>query len=121
MGPSLSERILARLWQAEIREINPHFRDDYRIAWITVLNAARGLRDPHLLATYAVLGLHPDKVWPAIVARRKAQLGPLYEEFFPEEGLRAPAQSSPINRAGASSPRKPVQSERDPQWKKRAA
>ena len=38
----LSRRILARLETAEAREPNPHFQDDYRIAWITVLRADRG-------------------------------------------------------------------------------
>lgn len=59
----LSRRILARLETAEAREPNPHFQDDYRIAWITVLRADRGERIPHVSATYAVLGLHPNKVF----------------------------------------------------------
>lgn len=80
--PALSDRVLAHLEDAEAHEPNPHFRDDLRISWITVLNAARGAAEPHVAATYAVLGLHPSKVWPAIVARRKAQLGTLYEDFF---------------------------------------
>lgn len=82
MIPALARRVLARLERAEAYEVNPHLRDDYRISWITVLNAARGAAEPHVAATYAVLGLHPQKVWPAIVARRKAQLGPLYENFY---------------------------------------
>lgn len=82
MIPALARRVLARIEVAEAREIDPWFRDDYRISWITVMNAARGVAEPHVAATYAVLGLHPQKVWPAIVARRKAQLGPLYEEFY---------------------------------------
>ena len=80
--PAFSGRVLSRLEDAEAHELNPHFRDDYRIAWITVLNAARGVAEPHVAATYAVLGLHPSKVWPAIIARRKAQLGALYEGFY---------------------------------------
>jgi hypothetical protein len=96
-----TERVLARLQQAETREENPHFQDDYRIAWITVLRAVRGESLPHVSATYTVLGLHPEKVWPAIVARRRALLGPLYVQFF---GVDLP-------------PKKPVQSERSPSWK----
>ena len=61
-----------------VHEPNPHFRDDYRIAWIAVLRAARGWAIPHVTATYAVLGLHPEKVWPAIVERRKFLLGAAY-------------------------------------------
>lgn len=78
----LTERVLARLDDLEWREANPHYQDDYRIAWITVLRASRGETIPHVSATYSVLGLHPEKVWPAIVERRRAILGPLYEEFF---------------------------------------
>ena len=82
---SFADRVLARLEQRERKEIDPWVRDDIRIAWITVLYAARGESQPHVAASYQVLGLHPDKVWPAIVARRKTQLGRYYEEFFGEE------------------------------------
>jgi hypothetical protein len=75
MCSAIARRILCRLEQAETREPNPHLQDDYRIAWITVLRAARGESIPHVSATYAVLGLHPDKVGPAIEARRRALLG----------------------------------------------
>lgn len=98
MGHSLTSRVLARLEQAEDREINPHFQDDYRIAWITVRRASRGALKAYIAATYAVLGLHPDKVWPAIVERRKALLGADYPRFYPER-LNLP-------------PKKPVQSVR---------
>lgn len=80
--PALSWRVLSRLEDAEAHEVNPHLQTDYRISWITVLRASRGELAAHRSATYAVLGVHPDKVWPAIVARRRAQLGPLYEAFF---------------------------------------
>lgn len=89
MQALLVERVLAELQRAETNEQNPHWQDDYRIAWITVLRAAQGVAEPHTSATYTVLGVHPDKVWPSIVARRKARLGPLYEEFF---GLELPAK-----------------------------
>ena len=96
-SPRLYERVLARLEATELLELNPHYRDDYRISWICVLNAARGVAAPHVLASYSVLGLHPDSVWPAIIARRNAQLGSLcYEHFF---GATAP-------------PKKPTQSVR---------
>jgi hypothetical protein len=104
MGHALTRRILSRLESAETHELNPHFRDDYRIAWITTLYAGRGDAMAHVLATYAVLRLHPDKVWPAIVARRKAQLGAAYERFYP------PSPASV--RSLALPPKKPVQSVR---------
>ncbi len=71
----LSERVVARLAQAEVCESNPHVCDDLRIARLTVAYAASGeavMCSPDVLASYAVLGLHPEKVWPAILARRKA-------------------------------------------------
>jgi hypothetical protein len=100
----LSERILSRLERAEAHEPNPHLQADYRIAWITVIRASRGELWPHVTATYEVLGLHPDKVWPAILARRKALLGPLYEAFY---GVSLP-------------PKKPPQSAAVGEWKRAA-
>ena len=96
MGDSLVRRILLRLGTAEAREVNPHFQDDYRIAWITVLRASRGALHPHVTATYAVLGLHPDKVWPAVLERRRALLGPgvfWKENFLAELPPKKPVQS----------------------------
>ena len=85
---TLSGRVLARLEQAECKEISPWVRDDIRIAWLTVLYASRGEKDAHFWATYRVLGMPPDQVWPSIVERRMAMLGPVYaaryEEFFGE-------------------------------------
>jgi len=91
------QRVLSRLERAEWHEPNPHFQDDYRIAWITVLRASRGELLPHVSAAYAVVGLHPEKIWPAILERRKALLGPLYS---PELALAA----------RAAPPKKPAQS-----------
>jgi len=73
----LADRVLARLEQSETKEIDPWVRDDLRIAWIATLYASQGNPQPFVDATYRVLGLHPEKVWPAIVARRAALLGPL--------------------------------------------
>ncbi len=96
--PAWARRVLFHLEQAEAREPNPHLQADFRIAWITVLYAARGDPLPHVAATYQVLGLHPDLVWSAIVRRRKALLGSCYAEFWGEE-ISLP-------------PKKPVQSEK---------
>jgi len=71
----LAERVLVRLEAAEHKESDVWLRDDIRIAWITTLYASRGNPQPHIDATYKVLGIHPDKVWPAICARRAAILG----------------------------------------------
>lgn len=91
---SLSARVLRRLEVSEKKEVDPWLRDDIRIAWITVLYAARGNPEPHVDATRRVLGVHPSEVWPRIEARRRAQLGALYGVVWGE----------------ASSPRKPMQS-----------
>jgi hypothetical protein len=104
---SMFRRILLRLEQAELCELNPHFRDDYRIAWITVLKAWRGSSEPHVLATYAVLGLHPDRVWDRVVEKRRRLLGVEYPVWYDERGS---YRIEPL--VMASSPRKPVQSER---------
>lgn len=107
-GVDLSERVLASLETSEKTEINPWFRDDIRVAWVTVLYAWRGdcvECSPHVAATYRVLGCHPDQVWPRIVARRRATLGAEYELWFGAE---------------ASSPKKPSTSERNPRWRKAA-
>lgn len=48
-------------------------QDDLQIAWLTCLYAGRGQSHPHVDATVKVLGLHPNKVWPAILAQRLAK------------------------------------------------
>jgi hypothetical protein len=55
----LAERVLLYLEKCEQKEPDAWLRDDIRIAWIT----------------HRVLGLHPDKVWPAIIDRHLAILG----------------------------------------------
>jgi hypothetical protein len=79
--PALVWRILSRLSAAEAQEIDPWLRDDLQIARLILAHASRGdavCCSPHVLATYEVLGLHPEKVWPKILERRKAW-GPLEE------------------------------------------
>lgn len=75
MPANMSGRVISRLVQAEACEYDPHFRDDLRIARLAVHYAATGeasICGPHVLASYMVLGLHPQKVWPKILARRNA-------------------------------------------------
>lgn len=79
LKPKISGRILARLIEAEWQTTDAWVRDDCRIAYLTVLYASRGDRSPHVTGTYKVLGLHPDKIYGAIIERRKAQLGRFYE------------------------------------------
>ena len=98
--------ILCYLEWAETNEPNPHLRDDYRISWITVLRASRGESIPHVTATYAVLGAHPEKVWASILARRRALLGRAYESFWGPVQLSFEWDSQ----RGSLPPKKPAQS-----------
>lgn len=87
--PPLSRRILARLAAALSQEPDPWLRDDLKIARLMVLYAANGEAvscAPQVMASYEVLGLHPEKVWPAIVARRKAKLGSEYSRSYDANG-----------------------------------
>jgi hypothetical protein len=73
-----SERVLARLIQAEAHEAEASYRDDIRIAWLTVLHCQRGDAvqcTPHVLATYEVLGCHPEQVYAKTILRRVAMFG----------------------------------------------
>jgi hypothetical protein len=102
----VTQRILGHLEQAEICEMQPDFQDAFRLAWITVLYAARGEAQPFVHAHYRVYGLHPDRLAAAVEARRRAQLGPFYEVFYP---------NGPFDFVGdpeALPPKKPVESVR---------
>lgn len=79
--PPFSNRVISRLAEAEAQELDPWLCDDLRIARLIVAHAARGdavLCSAHVLASYEVLGVHPEKVWPGILARRDA-LGLVYD------------------------------------------
>jgi hypothetical protein len=95
----LTARVATRLVEAEFREPDAWYRDDYRIARVTLGLARRGSPIPHIEACYRVLGCHPDHVWPRIVARREAARR--------ESVLQAEPK---IIFGGASSPRKPARS-----------
>ena len=82
---ALSGRVLRYLERAEAQEPNRSLQTDYRIAWITVSFASQDRPQPALWASLRVLGSRPEEVWPAIVVRRRAKLGALYEAFFPSE------------------------------------
>jgi hypothetical protein len=96
--PSFTDRILACLIQAEAHENDPWLRDDIRQSFITLSLAENGDPQPFVSASYRMYGLHPDKLWPAIIARREALLGREY-----------------------NSPKKPVQSVRVIEKRKKAA
>ncbi len=92
-GLSLSERVLARLIQSEAHEAQASFRDDIRIAWLTVMHCAKGDAvecSAHVLATYQVLGCHPDVVYDRMMIRRAAAFGTEINRVkFPKKSARS--------------------------------
>jgi hypothetical protein len=66
---TLSQRVAYRLTQIEIREPDAWFRDDLRIARLTVFFASNGNPDPWRYAFWWYLGKTPDKLIPFFVAR----------------------------------------------------
>jgi hypothetical protein len=86
---SISDRLVDYLQEAAIAECNVHFRADYQIATLIVLHCKRGDAvkcSPHVLATYELLGCHPDQVWLNIVKRRKAILRDEYTYWYDAAG-----------------------------------
>lgn len=104
LGVSLTERVLLHLEQSEKKEIDPWYRDDLRIAWITTRWSQHGIpgwslhgyATPYVAATWQVLNCHPDKVFSEITARRKAMLGARYADFF----LQASSPKKPCGSVG---------------------
>ena len=82
----LSDRVMARLIQAEAHEGNPHFRDDYRQSFITLTLASRGNTMPFVVASFQMYGVHPDKVFAAITEKRRAKLGDEYSDWYDSKG-----------------------------------
>lgn len=78
----LSEDVLEYLFWAKSAEEDAWLRDDIAIAIRTVALASEGVQHADVCATYEVLGLHPNEVWPRIVERRKAVLGSLYDSWY---------------------------------------
>jgi len=99
-GSSSADRVLARLIQAEAHESDPWYRDDCRQAFIVLSLALKGESQPFVSASYRMYGLHPDKLYPAILARREALLGPAgasptFKEPVGPGNSRKPPQSIP--------------------------
>jgi len=81
--------VLEYLQAAALQERNPHRRADYQIAARIVDHCQKGDAvecSPHVLATYEVLGWHPDKVWSQIVKHRKAVLRDEYDYWYDAAG-----------------------------------
>lgn len=83
-------RILDRLEKAELSEPDIWFRQDYRQAFICVSLASRGEPQPFVESSYRIYGKHPGKVWPHILATRKAKLGKEFPDWYDAAGNRKP-------------------------------
>ncbi len=84
--PSLSSRVMDRLWQCHCREPRVEFADDYRVAWITVFLASThsGPYDnlkPWSAAFHRYIGETPEKLIPFFMARTYA------DQNFPDKYL----------------------------------
>jgi hypothetical protein len=87
---TLVERIMARLIQAEAHETDIWYRQDYRQAFICVSLASKGNTEPFMVSSYQVYGLHPDKVWPAILHNRQARLAKEFPDWYDAAGNMRP-------------------------------
>jgi hypothetical protein len=83
-------RVLCRLLETELAESDVWFKTDIRQAYITLAFASRGERNPADLASRITLGLPLTRVWEEIVRRRRAILGPYYEQFYDANGRYKP-------------------------------
>jgi len=81
----LTDRILARLIFAEAHEPNAHLKDDYRQSQVCVILAEKGSPIPFMESSYICYGLHPAKVWSAILRNREAWLGTKTEALCSEK------------------------------------
>ncbi len=92
-GSSLSERVLARLIQAEAHEAEASLRTDIRIAWQIVLHCMKGDAvecSPAVLAWYQVVGCHPDQFYDKLMIRRAAMFGTEINRVkFPKKSARS--------------------------------
>ena len=109
-APRQTQNILAYLSRAEWKEPDVWLKDDYRIAWLTVLHCAEGISQPWEYAFWRYLGRHPDKLIPELVARAERHAAM-------ETGQ---SHLSP-NTHAASSPKKPVMSVKQSERRKEQA
>src|SRR5262249_44486234 len=103
-GKTLADRVMARLIQAEAHETNSHLRDDYRQAFICLSLAKRGNTEPFVVSSYQIYGLHPDKVWPAIMAKRAAKLGKEFGQWYSTDGQLLPDVGVPKKPSAPDTP-----------------
>src|SRR5262245_59650826 len=85
-APALSDRVLDRLWKAGNSEADVYLAADIRQAFIVVSLASRGAPQPFVTSSYTMYRIAPDLVWPKIIARRKAQLGEEFSDWYDAAG-----------------------------------
>lgn len=83
---ALSFHVMAYLEKAERKEENVWLKEDIRQAWTVCSMAERGMPDPFVQSSYKIYGIHPDDVWPAIMARRRAKLGKEFSAWYDAAG-----------------------------------
>ena len=76
MPRSKLQAVLRYLAQARDQEQNPWFRDDYQIAYLTVLynrkkETRQSVLSPFARAVIKVLHCHPEQLWLRLQARRE--------------------------------------------------
>jgi hypothetical protein len=110
--PQQVQGVLRHLEAAEQKEINPHFRADYRIAYLTVEWSSTGIplwsyqrESPYAAATFAVLACSPEDVWPNVCAERRQKLGKFYSLIYDEAGNLKPDHA--LEEILRGSPKKP--------------
>lgn len=110
VGQPFSERVMARLAQAEAREVEAHLADDYRIAWLTVLHCAEGIAQPWEFAFWRYLGQHPKKLIPFFVERAEKHAQMIAGTAGEGPAFGTGAVAGPTNAAAPLPPKKPATS-----------
>ncbi len=93
LSSKLSERIMARLFEAQAEESNVHLRDDYRIASKTVFNCYSGIPDAWETAFREYLGAPSSRLIPFFVKRAEWwQSEDLLANAYPEVERSSPVR-----------------------------
>ena len=82
----ISERILARLAQAQTHEQNVWLREDIAYAFTIVSFAGRGDLSPVQSACRLIFRCQPEQVWQNVMATRRLKLGPEFRTWFDQAG-----------------------------------
>jgi hypothetical protein len=106
------ERILDYLERAEWKASDPWEKDDLRVAWKCVLNAATGVASPWDTAFATYYGKPLAKALAYWAERDRLVAKELAEMRINEAARQAQPKQLTLDFSGASSPKKPPQRER---------